>query len=128
MTSSQTSQVQPFGGGASLSSVEFFFFRFGALIPVKRFVLLGPLSSPQGEFDTVGGRRVHFGPAPRGFTECRGVVLRNDEDRLVRGREREMPRDRGKEVFNVQPGMQGTPTVPVPSIIFVLLCSVSLFY
>lgn len=27
---------------------------------------------------------MHFGPAPRGFTECRGVVLRHDEDRLVR--------------------------------------------
>ncbi|CAM9576175.1 unnamed protein product [Scytosiphon promiscuus] len=37
----------------------------------------------QGEFETLGGRRVHFGPAPRGFTECRGVVLRNNEDRLV---------------------------------------------
>eukprot|EP00752_Nemacystus_decipiens_P013306 g11786.t1 len=37
----------------------------------------------QGEFDTLGGRRVHFGPAPRGFTECRGVVLRNNEDRLI---------------------------------------------
>eukprot|EP00903_Cladosiphon_okamuranus_P021303 g19574.t1 len=37
----------------------------------------------QGEFETLGGRRVHFGPAPRGFTECRGVVLRNNEDRLI---------------------------------------------
>ncbi|CBJ48589.1 conserved unknown protein [Ectocarpus siliculosus] len=37
----------------------------------------------QGEFDTLGGRRVHFGPAPRGFTECRGVVLRNTEDCLI---------------------------------------------
>ncbi|CAB1115486.1 MDHAR [Ectocarpus sp. CCAP 1310/34] len=37
----------------------------------------------RGEFDTLGGRRVHFGPAPRGFTECRGVVLRNTEDCLI---------------------------------------------
>lgn len=37
----------------------------------------------QGEFETLGGDRVHFGPAPRGFTECRGVVLRNKEDHLV---------------------------------------------
>ncbi|CAM9625318.1 unnamed protein product [Ectocarpus sp. 6 AP-2014] len=39
--------------------------------------------TPFGEFDTLGGRRVHFGPAPRGFTECRGVVLRNTEDCLI---------------------------------------------
>lgn len=38
----------------------------------------------QGEFETVGGERVHFGPAPRGYTECRGVVIRGDADQLVR--------------------------------------------
>ncbi|CAM9803360.1 unnamed protein product, partial [Hapterophycus canaliculatus] len=37
----------------------------------------------QARFDTLGGGRVHYGPAPRGFTECRGVVLRDSEDRLV---------------------------------------------
>ena len=38
----------------------------------------------QGEFETLGGERAHFGPAPRGFTECRGVVVRGDDGKLVR--------------------------------------------
>lgn len=55
-------------------------------LPLLAFVMGAVFFSTffQGEFDTLGGRRVHFGPAPRGFTECRGVVLRHDEDRLVR--------------------------------------------
>ncbi|CAN0075666.1 unnamed protein product [Ascophyllum nodosum] len=36
----------------------------------------------QGEFETLGGERAHFGPAPRGFTECRGVVVRGDDGKL----------------------------------------------
>lgn len=39
---------------------------------------------------------MHFGPAPRGFTECRGVVLRNNEDSLVRSREKLEQRAEGK--------------------------------
>ncbi|CAM9539565.1 unnamed protein product [Discosporangium mesarthrocarpum] len=37
----------------------------------------------QGEFETLGGERVIFGPAPRGFTDCRGVVVRNKAGRTV---------------------------------------------
>eukprot|EP00904_Undaria_pinnatifida_P002234 jgi/Undpi1/12010/HiC_scaffold_4.g01709.m1 len=37
----------------------------------------------QGEFETLRGDRVFFGPAPRGFTECRGVVLRGRNSRVI---------------------------------------------
>ena len=33
----------------------------------------------------MAGNRVNFGPAPRGFTECRGVVLRSKGGRVVSG-------------------------------------------
>ncbi|CAM9847949.1 unnamed protein product, partial [Laminaria digitata] len=37
----------------------------------------------QGKFETLEGSRVNFGPAPRGFTECRGVVLRSKRGRVI---------------------------------------------
>lgn len=37
----------------------------------------------QGEFETLDHPRMHFGPTPRGFTECRGVVVRGKSGHVV---------------------------------------------